>query len=276
MSAITSIIKQSIKRIQLGNPQFSHRALAKKLNVSHSFLSALLTEKKKWPLDLLDKVAEVLDLDELNMNQLGAAIIDDQLSELKQNSKIMKNFIKKSHSNFSNTTNALQKYAEIPQNKLNLLSHWYFVTLLDLCTCDNFQLDFKWISSRLGITAYEAEFAWNFLVTKGFVVQKNSQWIKSDKDVRIPTKSVQNLVQKHHQEMILKGISHMNENRDATAFSQRLIAGVIAATNMDNLSQCKDYLHNSAYEAAQQLSDGPCTELYQIYVMLYPITNFKK
>lgn len=276
MSAITSIIKQSIKRVQLGNPQFSHRALAKKLQVSHSFLSALLTEKKKWPLDLLDKIAEVLDLDELNINQLGTAIIEDQLSELKQNSKIMKGFLKKNHSHLSKTSPVLQKYSEVPQNKLNVLSHWYFIPLLDLCTCENFQLDFKWISTKLGITTYEAEFAWNFLVTKGFVVQHNDQWIKSDKDIRIPTKSSQALVQKHHQDMILKGINHMNENRDSVAFSQRLIAGVTAATNMENLAQCKDQLHHAAYEAAEQLSEGSCTELYQIYVMLYPITKLTK
>lgn len=275
MSAITIIIKQSIKRIQLGNPQFSHRALAKKLHISHSFLSALLAEKKKWPHDLLDKIVEVLDLDELSINQIGSAMIEDQLSELKKSSKIMKHFIKKNHSS-SNTSSILQKYSEIPLNKLNLLSHWYFIPLLDLCTCDNFQLDFKWISAKLGITAYEAEYAWNFLVTKGFVIKENDLWIKSDKDVRIPTTSAQTLVQKHHQEMILKGITHMKENHDAPSFSQRLIAGVTTAANMENLPQCKDQLHNAAYETAQQLSEGPCTELYQIYVMLYPITHLKK
>lgn len=277
MLAITSIIKQSIKRIQLGNPQFSHRALAKKLGISHSFLSALLTEKKKWPLDLLDKMVEVLDLDELSLNQLGAAILEIQLTELKTNSKLMRVFLKKKHSDiFKTPLQILHKYSEIPQNKLNILSHWYFIPILDLCTCDNFQLDFKWISAKLGITPYEAEFAWNFLITKGFVIKQNNQWIKSDKNIRIPTQSSQSLVQKHHHEMILKGISSMNENRDTQSFSHRLIAGVTAATNMENLAQCKDDLHRAAYEVAQQLSEGSCTELYQVYVMLYPITQLKK
>lgn len=183
---------------------------------------------------------------------------------------------KKNSPIFKTQHQVLHKYSEIPKNKLNLLSHWYFIPLLDLSTCVNFQLDFKWIGTQLGITAYEAEFAWNFLVTKGFIIKQNNRWIKSDKDIRIPTRASQSMVQGYHQEMILKGINHMIENRESQAFSQRLIAGVTAATNMENFTQCKDDLHRAAYEVAQHLSEGPCTELYQVYVMLYPLTPLKK
>ena len=95
------------------------------------------------------------------------------------------------------------KNEEVPTSQFHILSRWYYLSLLDLCTCKEFTDDPEWIAKRLGITPFEAKRAWQMLLQGRWVKRTETGWTKSNK----------------------------------------------------------------------LLSEGPCTEVYQLQVQLFPVTR---
>lgn len=272
MKKINQLIKKAMLRKKKENPNFSLRFIATKLSVQHSFLSAIFNNKKKWPLQLLDQMVELLDMDELSLNRLAEAIVESQMRDLRTHSKLIQRYTKQK-SGKNQVLESSNEISEIPESKMNLHSNWYHITLLDLITCEEFTLNYDWIAQRLGIDVYQAKFAWQFLLDKGYISKKQGRWIKNEEKIRLPTKQSFSTVQNYHHTLITKGLNIMKNQSDTNSFNNRLIAGISVAGNLNQIQIAKDILHESAYEAATQLTEGPCSEVYQIYVMLFPVTK---
>lgn len=281
MSKINSLIKKSISKKKKDNSSFNLRFLSKKLKISHTFLSDLLNGNKKWPLDLLDEVVDILEMDDLNKNKLSEFLISDVLKDLRKKSKLLRsinlNFNSNSNSNsqsISEKVDFIERFDEEPPESTSLLNQWYFIALLDLSTCSDFVLDFKWISKRLGITPYEAEFAWNCLVSQKYVSLINDHWQKTNQLIRVPTVNAQQRIQNYQKVMLNKALSFLHAQESSTKdFSHRMITSLSMAANLDHLKKTKDYLDQSSYHAAELLSQGDCSEVYQLCISLFPITK---
>lgn len=276
MSKLNGILKKSIKKKKKDNSKFTLRFMSKTLNISHTFLSDLLNGNKKWPLDLLDKVVDLLEIDDINKNKISEILMDDLLKDLRKKSKLLRSLNLNSHFNAQqviNKSDYIEKFDEEPPESTSLLNQWYFISLLDLSTCDEFILDFKWIAKRLGITSYEAEFAWNCLVAQKYVELINGRWCKTNQLVRIPTVNFQSRIQNYHRIMLSKALSLLKAKEfPDMEFSDRMITSLSIATNLDKLKVTRNYLEESSYRAAEMLSEGPCNEIYQLCIALFPIT----
>ncbi|MGZ3774673.1 MAG: TIGR02147 family protein [Pseudobdellovibrionaceae bacterium] len=273
---VNTILKNSLKRRKKEQKEFSLRYIAKLLNVKHSFLSDLLNNKKKWPLPLLDKMVEVLKLDELAKKDLADSLLQEHIKELKRQSKLLRS-VSSTNKDLENLsiTAPTNSFHEEPVGSTQLLSHWYFISLLDLVTCDEFKHDYSWIAKKLRISSYEAEFAWQYLLREGYIHFKEGRWQKTSMQLRLPTLDAQAHVQRYHKDMIQKGLKIMSEQSTPEAFENRLIIGLSIATNLKNLKEAKEALHVSAYSAAEKLRAGPTTNVYQLCVLLYPVTDVK-
>ena len=60
---------------------------------------------------------------------------------------------------------------------------------------------------------------------------------------------------------------------DDQAFKRRLITSVSFSMNPEKLTKGKERIMELIYEIADILSEGACTEIYQLNVQLYPLTN---
>ncbi|MGZ6471182.1 MAG: TIGR02147 family protein [Bdellovibrio sp.] len=273
---VNAILKNSLKRRKKEQKEFSLRFLAKLLKVKHSFLSDLLNNKKKWPLPLLDKMVEVLKLDEIAKRDLAESLLQENIKDLKSRSKLLRSVSSKNKKlEGQSFTSSANPYQEEPVGSTQLLSHWYFISLLDLVTCDDFEKDYSWIAKKLRISPYEAEFAWQYLLREGYIHYEEGRWQKTSLQLRLPTVDVQNHVQRYHKEMIQKGLKIMSEHNTSEAFENRLVIGLSVAANLKNLKVAKEDLHISAYKTAEKLSSGPATDVYQLCVLLYPVTDIK-
>lgn len=274
MNKINTIIKKSLLRKKQENPLLSLRFLAKQMGVKHSFLSEILSGKKKWPLKLLDEVIDILDMDDLNKNILSELLFDEIFKELAKKSKLLK-MIRKNRNSLSEGKREIHEtFKEEPSTTTSLIGRWYFIALLDLVTCEDFQFNFSWISKRLGISLYEAEYAWNFLLTKNYISNINGRWKKTDQHLRIPTTSSQPQVRTYHRAILAKAMDTLNSDKTSqNDFNGRLIINLSVAANLEKLQEVKTYIHKMAYNAAGLLNHKPCNEVYQICIALFPISK---
>jgi len=164
------------------------------------------------------------------------------------------------------------KNEEVPTSQFHILSRWYYLSLLDLCTCKEFTDDPEWIAKRLGITPFEAKRAWQMLLQGRWVKRTETGWTKSNKHLRFPTRQSQEVVRNYHRQTLEKAQKELNKT-DPESFAKRLISGASVAVNPEKIEEAKLRLHAALVEISKLLSEGPCTEVYQLQVQLFPVTR---
>ncbi len=287
-NTIEKIIEPALLRKKKTNPNFSLRQMALHLKLSPSFLTNVIKGKKKFPAEHLDSFIQFLDLDEIVASNLCEFIQKQELKSLLDQSKNFNKYFKKSnskkitnkdHFEFQNQETIInpetKPYSELPITQMTLLNPWYNIAVLDLISLEHFSSEPKWISDKLGISIIESENALKFLLNNDYLsIDKNTKkFVKTDKKLRLPTKESHFSVRNYHTQMIKKGIEFMNTNSNKDEFKNRLITSVVIGTHSPNFESAKSFLHESLYTTADILSDGSADELYQLSVILFPLTK---
>jgi len=259
------ILTAYFKRKQSKNKAYSLRALARDLGKSPSFVSQILNGKRKASPELLTSLADLLDLDPMAKQQLGLALVlhsalPEEIKETYKNSQ----------------TEGREEYAAYQESSFvdfDVLQHWYYVAILDLCSLVGFQPEARWIGKTLGISEDQAEAAIADLFAKGLLQKNPEGWKKAAFKLRFSTTASRHLVRSYHRQMIEKSLVELNEKTDADSFKNRLITGLCLAVNPHNLERAKVRLEEALFEVSKILTEGECTQLYHVNLQLFPLTK---
>ncbi len=274
MSAkFTSQLLASIHRKQKKNPKFSLRLMAKQLGLSHSFLSQVLSGKKQLPIERLDSLIEVLELDDFAKRRLLENIIDDQINNWKAKSKSLGEHLRQT---VNKSKISVRVYEELPASKMSLVNPWFNMAILDLVESEDFHLNYPWMADRLGISPFQAQAAWAFLIDHKFVIEDNGRWKKSDQYLRLPVLKSSQPIRQHYLQILAKMEEQLKKRTSDADFKRRLITGATCTANPQKLEEVKQYLEDSLYIAAEELAEGACSEVYYLMVSAIPLTNSHK
>ena len=196
--------------------------MAKNLGLSHSFLSQVLSRKKEFPIDRLDRLIEVLELDDFAKRRLLESLVESQISEWQQKSSELGEHLKQT---MFKSKSSVRVYEEIPISKMSLINPWFTMALLDLVESSNFQVNYQWMAERLGITVYQAQSAWVYLTTNNFVVEQDNQWKKTDVFLRLPVLKSTETVSQHYLQILKKIEDTLTKKSSDADYNNRLIVG---------------------------------------------------
>ncbi|MEZ4815574.1 MAG: TIGR02147 family protein [Bdellovibrionota bacterium] len=248
----SEILKFYFKEKQHLKKSYSMRALARRLKISPSYLSEIFSGKKRPSPVLLRKIVSALDLDTHGKQLLERSFIEEIFPETSQS--IARNTDKW-------ILESLQSFV--------LLQRWYYVVILDLSTCDDFQSTAHWIAQATGLPQNEVNDAVAFLLRHGFLVQKSNRWVKSKKKIHFPTQQSLPLIRSFHSQMIHRALQELNTKPDTNSFQKRLISGMTISCNPERIPVAKEKLNKALREVADYLMEGPCTDLYQINLQFF-------
>ena len=256
------VLKKAWKKLRKKDPRtWSLSQLAKKLKVSPGYLSKIFAGKQTLSLDLAKKILETLMVDEVTRGIT------------------LQNFQEKEHKPLGGRKKfeSLQDYELSGEEADWLLGKWYRLNLLDLLTTSNFKNDIQWMARKLGITAEEVEYSLNAFEKSG-LVERDTQgvWRKKSLKVRFPVSVSKKVIREHHQSQLKKAIAILESRNLPKDFNDRLVVGLSVACNPQKLDQVREILHLALYEAAEILSEDPCTEVYQLNLQLFPQTRSLK
>jgi len=137
----------------------------------------------------------------------------------------------------------------------------------------NFKPDVGWIAKRLGITVHQAKDGIATLSRTGFLKTDGSRWEKNKERLRFPTVASHPSVRKFHSQMISKAARHLNHATSKEDFARRLITGLTIAVNPEQIEAARAIIHKALYDVAEILTQGACTEVYQMNLQLFPLTS---
>lgn len=236
------------------------------MNLSSPFVSRVLSGKSDLPLDRVADFVTHLKIDKISENRLLRSYENPVLQELKEEKTLS-----------GRHEEVMADYIELADKEFHLLERWYFIAILDLAGCRNYSDDPAWIGKRLGISEAHAKEALRFLKAGRFLIQDDGgRWIKSHKQIRIPTKESRQLIRQYHEAMSDKAVRQLNKFTSPEDFSRRLITGISTSANPKQLAKAMDRLNQAMYEIAEILRTGDCSEVYHLNIQLFPITRHEK
>lgn len=241
------------ERKRESSPGFSLRALAKRLDVSASFLSRVLNGQKPIPAELLPRLARALDVEpELLAKERAAE------TPKKANVKV---------------SGAFQDWELAEVEATQILRNWYNLPILELTTLENFDGTAESISKRLKISPTTTEIALRELVGLGLIECTDGRYRKTATKLRFITSKTNNLFRKFHDDMLEQGQVELRNGVTEEEFQRRLMIGITISADPEKVKQAKHKLAEFLYQLANELIESPGTEVYHLSAQLFPLTK---
>ena len=263
----TLILQRAHARLRKTAPGYSLRRLASQLKIAPSFLSDIFKGKKPLPPKYLASVAKHLELDEIALEKLKFALLKEQCAP--ELASVLAQVKRKEPSLIGIPGE------EVARDQFALLHAWYLLPLLDLTTCEGFSDDPDWIASKLGITSEQARGAWRILLELGCVAKTEKGWTKSTEHIRFPSKKSEPVIRDYHARALELAKAQLKKTSERD-FAERLISGMSVAVNPAKIEEARQRLQAAIVEVSQILTEGPCTEVFQVQAQMFPVTQREK
>lgn len=249
------------------NSAFSMRALARDLSLSPTFVAQMLSGKKAFPIQRFAQIADALGIDEIGRKTLRQSLRKHSLKHYSEASLVEE----KIEAN-SEAISMMADFEMLSKHDYKVLEKWYILPILDLTTCRNFVSAEKDIASRLGLRLEEAKSAVSLLLELELLKNEDGVLKKTNRNMRFPAVASHPAIRSFHEQMMKMALLQLKTKTEQNHYDNRLISGVMCAVNPANIAKAKEHLHKAMYEAALILSEGECTEVYQINTQFFPLT----
>lgn len=255
------ILNQFFLKKNKSRKNFSLRMLARKMELSPSYLSKILRGQKPVPNSRISEFAKYLEMDTYAKRRLQRTLLKEQDWDVDaQQTAEME------------IPAASERYKRAEPDALWLLEKWYYLPLLALLDCDHFRGEPAWIADQLGLKKEIADQAWQRLLDSGIIAKGENGWQKVQSRMIFPNGKANIMIQKFYGEMFAKTCRVMTEAR-AEDFGQRMILGASVSTNPESFEKAKKYLEEALCRAGELLDDGPRTQVYYLAAQLIPLTR---
>lgn len=251
------------------NSNYSLRALARDLEISPSYASSILNGHKKLPLNQIKDWARLLDMDEMAQSLLQQATFWQSLDTEQKN---VFSEMSELH-NYRKPLSQMKDYLPQHRKRFSLLENWYNIVILDLATCVQFDENPEWIAKVVGISVAQAQESLNQLIFHKLLIQRDGRWTKNKSKLRFSSSQSHKSIRRYHNQMIRKAVHELNSSHQQKIFEKRLITGVTLAANQQKIEAAKKLLNEALHEASNTLTEGDCTDVYQINLQFFPMTK---
>lgn len=244
-------LQKYFARKQKASKGFSMRALARKLDVSPSFLSRIMNGKKPVPEDLLGKLAKALDVEPEMITA------DPATRALKRE--------------FS--TAKAEEFEIVPQNAEQILRNWFYLAVLEVTTLKDYDGTPAQIAHKLGLAEPAVDVALRELESFGLLARKNGLPVKAKDKMRFASATGSKFIRKFHDEMMEQAQMILRKPVSDEDFQKRLMTGVTLSATPEAVQVAKRKLAKCLYEIANELMSEPGSEVYHLAMQLFPLTK---
>jgi transcriptional regulator with XRE-family HTH domain len=251
----------------------SLRAAARGLGISPSFLSEVLRGKKPIPPRRLGDFARFFGLDEAAERCLRKDVARQKMTQglARHGLEASPGPLPEPH---ALAPSPIDDYEDKGKATLALLEHWRYLAILDLATCADFSDDPAWMAARLGLGEAECAQALARLLALGFLRQEaDGAYEKQTRLLRFAPRRSDPRVRALHAQMMQKALAELRLESSDEAFERRMISGITVAVNPRHFAQARTLLNETLHRVAEMLTEGECTEVYQLNCQLFPLTK---
>lgn len=254
-----SWLKAELEKRASTNPLFSGNAFAKKIGLSQSYLSLILTDKRS----LTEKSARIISKS-LNLSPSEFDYLN--LLVKKENSK--DSSVKKHYNDELKKFRHKNQVDEINLEKFKVISDWHYSALLELITLKNVAHTERAFAKRLSLDAPTVREALKRLEQLDLIRKENNKYVRSDKgNLATPTEISSEGLRNFHKQILKKAVLAVDEQ----SLEQRVFSGMTMSIDVDKLPLAKKMIENFKNEMSNLLEVDNKTKVYQISIQLFQL-----
>lgn len=247
-----SKIKEEFSRKQKANEHYSLRAYARDLSVHPSTLSQVM--KGNRPLPLKDATAVVKGL------KLGP----------KDKTLFMESLYKRKTSLDKISISDLDERFMLDESYYKVIAEWEHYAVLELYELPRFEATVEGISRKLRITLNRAEVVVENLLTCGLLKKgEHGELLRSHASVRTTEDVRSQAIVEGHKETLTMGIEKLEE----IEVELRDFSATTVAIDLNKLTEAKTIIREFRQKMEALLRDGDKTDLYQLAIQFFPLTD---
>lgn len=230
------------------------RLLAKRVELSPSYVSRLLSGKKALPADLIPRFAKVLDIDLETVSHL----------------KKMRASVPAAPPGEPSET---QDWKLVDLKAYKILTKWYYLPLLELTTTRSFDGSLEMICDRLDLARSTAEVAVRELTSLGLLKQQGGRLMKTTQKLRWTSSISKAEIRAFHSHMLSKAREVLLQETSDTDRARRLITGITVTADPKDIEEAKRKLNECLHSIANDLLQSEGEDVYHLAAQLFPLTT---
>lgn len=255
------LLKKYFEQKKKFSAGFSLRSVAKRLEVSPSFLSRILSGERPVPYALLLRLQKVLDIAPevfASIKEAHQVKVDDGVAPTRGKRKVQ---------------TSLEDWEMASQESVRILREWFYLPILEMTCLENFDGKPETLSRRLGLKLSVAKSACEELFALGLLIRKKDQYYSAHKKLRWDSAKSVDEVRAFHSQMLERAKEELARSKAPEDFERRLITGITLSTSPEKIARAKKRLAQSLHEIANEMmEDGPGTEVFHLAAQLFPMT----
>ena len=252
------VLQKEIETRKSRNDSFSMRAFAKMLDVPAPIVSEVLRGKRK----LLPKYAEKV-CSALGFSPEKSALFMNSTLQHREGVVTENLIFQQAHEKTVSKVLLEELYSKA-------IEEWEYFAVLSLFKLEGFQESAAWIAKRLGISSDRAKQVVLDLKQLGLLKRNDQDKLERahsrvSSTIDVPSRSVR----QSHLEML----DIAKQKLENVPMEQRFFASETMAVDMEKLDEAKQLVRDFKISLARLLESGNKTEVYQLAVQLFPLTD---
>ena len=237
------------------NSAYSLRAHANFLGLDSSVLSAILKGKRDLPYKYAEEICKKLKLTETENKSFLFSV---KYQKNKRKSKLL-----------SSDKIAHEKILD-EQRHYNVISKWEYYTVLNLIKLNNFKSNHMWMAKKLGIPVVKLEKIIEELLKIGLMEKdKNGDYKRTVSKLN----TTQDLYSKALRESHKQIFDIAKEKIDTVSINKRFYSNSTIPISINKIQIAKEIIRDFRDKLCDLLKDDDCSEVYNLTVGLFPLTN---
>lgn len=231
------------------NPQYSMRAFAKSLGLSHSLLSMVIAQKRPISRKLALNLADRLNLDPSQR----------------------RNLIQTHASPKSARKSRVTDWHQVELDTFNVVCDWYHYAILSLLELPDAKFEQRWIAGRLSISQTEAKLAMERLARLGLVREVNGRWKQAVAQLRTDNVVSTATTRQFHRQLLQRALHSL----DNDPFERRVFAAMTMAVNDTCVPTARIRIDELKANLTQELEEGfgAPNHVYKLLIQFVPVTS---
>lgn len=245
---------------------FSLRQWSSIVGLSPTYLSLVLRSKRFPRAEMVVKIGRSLQMDRLALAELEEAHKLDwiKLKKIRLPDRLRK----------TTTTKLIPSVEVTLMEDAEVLRSWLNLALAEFTLCENFSEDVDALARIFSVRTEDIKQSLYWLLSSGFLLRdENGRLRKKSTKIRFPTSPrSRELIRDFHRQMIKKALAHMERQTDRESFERRLITGYTISVDPSQIGEAQTMIEKSLVEIAERISNGACTQVYQLQVQFFPLS----
>lgn len=258
------ILLKYLDKKKSSTPGFSLRSLARRMDLSPSFLSRVFAGKKPIPYALMLRLAKQLDIEPELLSVIKEAhqhAVDGEQAPRKGRAKMQ---------------SPLEDWDLAGKNDLAILRQWFYLPILEMMSLADYDGSVSMIAERLRIAPTTAAITVRELIALGLLTEKDGRLGKVNRKLRFGSAKSLREIRQFHSQMLGKAQEELRDFTEEADFARRLITGITLTAAPSKIEAARRKLAECLHEIANDLTEDEGTEVFHLSAQLFPLTKPKK